>query len=122
MFCFLFPQIGGKVKGHAGKPGEVIISIAEEENVSFIVCGSRGSGNLRRTLLGSISDYVLHHAHMPVVICKHKDANKEHGSGSPSLKHRILNSPLFKRKNKDSPKGSPQLARKTDSDSEAKDG
>lgn len=117
-------QIGGKVKSVAGKPGEVIVTVADEEKAFFIICGSRGKGTLRRTLLGSISDYVLHHSHVPVFICKHKDLHKEHGgSASPSLKHRIMNSPLFRRKNKDSPKNSPKLDRKsaTDSDAETKD-
>ncbi|XP_052779571.1 uncharacterized protein LOC128216907 [Mya arenaria] len=113
--------IGGKVKSVAGKPGEVIVSVADEEHALFVICGSRGKGTFRRTFLGSISDYVLHHSHIPVFICKHKDLHKDlvpPGSGSPSLKHRLLNSPLFRRKNKDSPKNSPKLDRKkTDSES-----
>ncbi|XP_045165284.1 uncharacterized protein LOC123529132 [Mercenaria mercenaria] len=109
--------IGGKVKSVAGKPGEVICTVAEDEHALFIICGSRGIGNFRRTLLGSISDYVLHHSHIPVFICKHKDLHKEHVS-SPSLKTKIMNSPLFRRKNKDSPKNSPKVGRKkTDSES-----
>ncbi|WAR25401.1 Y1101-like protein [Mya arenaria] len=114
-------MIGGKVKSVAGKPGEVIVSVADEEHALFVICGSRGKGTFRRTFLGSISDYVLHHSHIPVFICKHKDLHKDlvpPGSGSPSLKHRLLNSPLFRRKNKDSPKNSPKLDRKkTDSES-----
>ncbi|KAH3880614.1 hypothetical protein DPMN_004533 [Dreissena polymorpha] len=96
--------IGGKVKSVAGRPGEVIVTVADEEKALFVICGSRGKGTLRRTFLGSISDYVLHHSHAPVLICKHKGFQKDLGTESPSLKHRIMNSPLFKRKNKDSPK------------------
>ena len=112
VFVFRLFQIGGKVKSVAGKPGEVIVHVADEEKAEFIVCGSRGKGTLRRTLLGSISDYVLHHAHIPVVVCRHKDTHREVGLGtpksSPSLKHRILNSPLLRRRNKDSPKKFPE--------------
>ena len=36
----------------------------------MIVMGTRGLGTVRRTILGSVSDYVLHHAHCPVIICK----------------------------------------------------
>lgn len=105
--------IGGKVKSVAGKPGEVICSVADEEHALFVICGSRGKGTFRRTFLGSISDYVLHHSHIPVFICKHKDFHTEHAAvGSPSLKQKIMNSPLFRRKNKDSPKNSPKLDRK----------
>jgi len=118
--------VGGKVKSVAGKPGEVICSIAKEEHALFIVCGSRGHGTLRRTFLGSISDYVLHHTSIPVFVCKHKELHEKHGifsspKGSPSLKHKIMNSPLFRRKNKDSPKSSPSLLRKNRTESETSD-
>lgn len=68
--------IGGKVKSVAGKPGEVVCHVADEEQASFIVCGTRGHGRLRRTFMGSVSDYILHHAHVPVFVCRHKDSHK----------------------------------------------
>lgn len=52
-----------------GKPGEAICKFLKEENASMVVMGSRGASVLRRTILGSVSDYVLHHAHIPVIIC-----------------------------------------------------
>ncbi|XP_064649573.1 universal stress protein Slr1101-like isoform X2 [Lineus longissimus] len=51
------------------KPGEAICHIAQEENADLIVTGTRGLGAIRRTVLGSVSDYVLHHAKVPVLIC-----------------------------------------------------
>lgn len=66
-------KIGGKVKSVGGKPGEAIVDAAKEENAAFIVVGSRGMGAVRRTLVGSVSDYILHHSHIPVVVCRHKD-------------------------------------------------
>ncbi|XP_064649043.1 universal stress protein in QAH/OAS sulfhydrylase 3'region-like isoform X2 [Lineus longissimus] len=82
----------GKVKHklhvleHVGKPGEAILKIAEEEKANLIVLGTRGLGAVRRTILGSVSDYVLHHAHIPVLVCheeethdKHHHHNKHHG-------------------------------------------
>lgn len=54
---------------HIGaKPGEHISRLAKEQQIDLIVMGSRGIGRIRRTLLGSVSDYVLHHAGIPVVI------------------------------------------------------
>ena len=52
-------------------PGESIVAVAIEEQVSMVVLGTRGLGKLRRTILGSVSDYVLHHVHCPVAICSH---------------------------------------------------
>ncbi|KAM7541633.1 hypothetical protein Aperf_G00000040670 [Anoplocephala perfoliata] len=50
------------------KPGEGIVAMVNEMNIHFIVMGSRGLGTFRRTILGSVSDYVLHHAQVPICI------------------------------------------------------
>lgn len=60
---------GKFVKKH-GNPGEAIIAVAEKEKANLIVTGCRGMGLLRRTFLGSVSDYVMHHAHCPVLVCR----------------------------------------------------
>jgi len=52
------------------KPGQVIVSVAAEEKATMIIMGTRGMGMIRRTVLGSVSDYVVHHASCPVVICR----------------------------------------------------
>ena len=52
-----------------GKPGEAICNAVKESEADFVVMGSRGLGTVRRTILGSVSDYVLHHAHLPVIVC-----------------------------------------------------
>lgn len=53
----------------AEDPGEGIIRAAEELGADLIVIGSRGMGLVRRTILGSVSDYVLQHSHIPVAVC-----------------------------------------------------
>ena len=69
-----FPlQIESKIQQLHGYPGHSLIKAAEDKDAGMIICGSRGQGLIRRTILGSISDYVLHHARMPVIICKHED-------------------------------------------------
>ncbi|RUS75382.1 hypothetical protein EGW08_016872 [Elysia chlorotica] len=71
--------LGGHVKSVGGKPGEVIVKVSKEVNAALIVLGSRGMGTLRRTLMGSVSDYVMHHSHIPVLVCKHPDVHEHHG-------------------------------------------
>ncbi|XP_076814281.1 universal stress protein YxiE-like [Clavelina lepadiformis] len=55
--------------GKPSKPGETILAVADQEGCEMIVMGSRGLGTIRRTLLGSVSDYVIHHAKIPVIVC-----------------------------------------------------
>ncbi|KAK2187585.1 hypothetical protein NP493_161g03014 [Ridgeia piscesae] len=54
----------------SNKPGELLVQTAIEEKAIMIVTGSRGLGKMRRTILGSVSDYVLHNAQCPVFICR----------------------------------------------------
>ncbi|KAJ8301682.1 hypothetical protein KUTeg_020669 [Tegillarca granosa] len=64
-------KLQGTVKSiHSIKPGEGIVKMSKDEKVSYIVIGSRGLGTIRRTLLGSVSDYVVHHADVPVMVCR----------------------------------------------------
>jgi len=58
------------VLSYTGKPGEAICSVAKDEQATLVVMGSRGLSTVRRTLLGSVSDYVIHHAHCPVAVVK----------------------------------------------------
>lgn len=51
-----------------GKTGEVICRVAKEKNAFLVVMGSRGLGTIRRTILGSVSQYVIDHAHIPVTV------------------------------------------------------
>ncbi|XP_002162124.1 universal stress protein Slr1101 [Hydra vulgaris] len=49
-------------------PGESICRIAKEKNVQTIIMGQRGLSAMGRLFLGSTSDYVLHHTHIPVIV------------------------------------------------------
>ena len=51
-------------------PGEFVVKNATKKQVKMVVMGTRGLNRLRRTLMGSVSDYVLHHAHCPVMVVK----------------------------------------------------
>ena len=48
--------------------GNTICKIAKETNAACIVMGQRGMGAIKRAVMGSVSDYVLHHAHVTVLV------------------------------------------------------
>ncbi|KAL3308219.1 hypothetical protein Ciccas_013254 [Cichlidogyrus casuarinus] len=50
------------------KPGEAICSHAKEAGMDVVVIGNRGLGTMKRAILGSVSEYVLHHASIPVAL------------------------------------------------------
>ncbi|XP_061174503.1 universal stress protein YxiE-like [Saccostrea echinata] len=60
--------IEGQVVMVKGDPGPTVTKVAEEYNAAYIVTGTRGHGKIRRTILGSVSDYVVHHSPVPVLI------------------------------------------------------
>jgi nucleotide-binding universal stress UspA family protein len=64
---------GGEVaESHlrTGRPDAEIVDLAEEIGAGLIVMGSRGFGPVRRTLVGSVSDSVVRHAHCPVLVVR----------------------------------------------------
>ncbi|XP_020266522.1 universal stress protein A-like protein [Asparagus officinalis] len=61
-----------------GDPKDVICQAAEEMHADLLVVGSRGLSMLRRAFLGSVSDYVAHHANCPVLISKPPKSHSKH--------------------------------------------
>ena len=64
------------VSPHGHEAWHEIVDYAHKVGAGAIVIGSRGQGELRRTLMGSVSDSVLHHSHVPVIVCRNKDDHK----------------------------------------------
>lgn len=54
-----------------GRPGSVIVELAEEMLADLIVVGSRGLGPWGSLLLGSVSTDVVDHAPCPVLVARH---------------------------------------------------
>ncbi|VDL60759.1 unnamed protein product [Hymenolepis diminuta] len=52
----------------AEKIGDAIIKQAEKIGAHMIIMGTRGLGAIRRTLLGSVSDYVIHESPITVTV------------------------------------------------------
>src|SRR5829696_2934460 len=66
-------EAGGEIaQAHPrfGRPYAEIVYLAEELEAGMVVVGSRGEGGVRRALLGSVSDSVVHHAHCPVLVVR----------------------------------------------------
>ena len=61
-------QVLNREKSESESVGRTICNMVKEMNPTCVVIGQRGLGTVKRTLFGSVSDYVLHHAHLPVVI------------------------------------------------------
>ena len=77
---FIILQVHGTIKQFQGNPGEQICLAADKEGADMIITGTRGQGKLRRTLLGSVSDFILHHSHVPVMVCRHTPEPAKHNS------------------------------------------
>ena len=56
-----------------GRTDAEITALAEEIGAGLIVVGSRGLGGIRRTMLGSVSDSVVRHAHCPVLVVRKEE-------------------------------------------------
>ncbi|MGV3467380.1 MAG: universal stress protein [Heyndrickxia sp.] len=53
-----------------GEPAVQIVHLAEKEEYQLIVIGSRGLGNIKEMMLGSVSHKVSQMSHCPVLIVK----------------------------------------------------
>jgi nucleotide-binding universal stress UspA family protein len=53
-----------------GESSREIVAAAEEVKANVIVMGSRGLGQIGGLILGSVSERVLHRAHIPVLIVR----------------------------------------------------
>lgn len=57
-----------KLKVKTGKPFSEIMMTAAEEKVSIIVIGSHGKSNVKEMLMGSVSENVIRHAGVPLLV------------------------------------------------------
>ena len=68
-------KIKGSVMFEVGRPGETVIQAAEKNQATMIIMGTRGFGLVRRTILGSVSEYVIHHTKVPVTVVPRETQN-----------------------------------------------
>ena len=55
-----------------GEAGEAIVAAADSEDADLIVVGSHGRSGVSRFFIGSVSDFVVRHAHCPVMVVRGK--------------------------------------------------
>lgn len=63
--------VQGEYRQIYGQAGRTIAKVAKEEGIDLIVVGRRGRSGLGELFLGSVSNYVLHHAPCSVLIVQH---------------------------------------------------
>lgn len=68
--CFPNANIEIGTRTLLGAPGKMIVETAQEWGADLIVVGSHGYGFWSRTLLGSVSDSVVHHAPCSVLVTR----------------------------------------------------
>lgn len=68
-------QLAVNLMLETGSPHQTIVNITEQLEPDWIIMGSRGASNLKEIVMGSVSQYVLHHVQCPVMIVKDNDKN-----------------------------------------------
>ncbi|KAK3146072.1 hypothetical protein QOZ80_3BG0261270 [Eleusine coracana subsp. coracana] len=63
-------QVRATVAVVEGDAKEAICQAVEQMHAGLLVLGSRGLGKIKRAFLGSVSDYLTHHATCPVLVVK----------------------------------------------------
>jgi nucleotide-binding universal stress UspA family protein len=54
----------------AGDPSEVIVEIAESGDFHLILMCTHGMGAAKRLLIGSVTNKVVHHSSVPVIVIR----------------------------------------------------
>ena len=62
--------LAGQSRIDFGKPGDVILRIAEDLSVDLIIMGTKPHSPLRRRFLGATVDKVIDHAHCSVLVVR----------------------------------------------------
>jgi nucleotide-binding universal stress UspA family protein len=58
------------VKVESRHPHEAIVATAESKKADLIVMASHGRSGIKSLLLGSVTEKVITHSHLPVLVCR----------------------------------------------------
>jgi nucleotide-binding universal stress UspA family protein len=59
-----------------GPPAEAIVDVARDRHAKVIVLGSRGYTGLRASMIGSVSNAVIHHSPCPVLVVRREESEQ----------------------------------------------
>ncbi len=59
-----------EIEIRVGSPANEVVAFAADKQADLIVVGSRGHGAVKRMLLGSVADRVVHLSHGPVFVVR----------------------------------------------------
>ena len=67
-----------------GLPGSAIVEAADESDCDVIVMATHGRSGLRRTVLGSVADYVVRNVSVPVLLVRPQEGDGSRGADAES--------------------------------------
>ncbi|KAJ1719385.1 hypothetical protein LPJ53_005850 [Coemansia erecta] len=67
-----------------GNPKEVLVASTNIKKPTMIVMGTHGRGSVKRFLMGSVAEYVLHHSSIPVVIVPNGSGRASASTSTPA--------------------------------------
>ncbi|KAJ3299637.1 hypothetical protein HK104_007978 [Borealophlyctis nickersoniae] len=90
----------------SSKAGELICKVADELQPAMLVLGSAGKSHVQGLLIGSVSNYCIQHAGVPVIVARMTPADEEKsargrrlsfsGQGSAAEQRKRSKSPLIR--------------------------
>lgn len=63
-------HVNYKIDVRFGKPFKEILNSAKENDANLIIMGSHGRGKIEELLVGSVTENVIRHSHIPVLVVK----------------------------------------------------
>jgi len=65
-----FPAERVRLHVSGGKPGQDIVEMAKRLDSELVVMGTHARGGIRRWIVGSVCEWVLHHCPCPILVCR----------------------------------------------------
>lgn len=87
-------NVSAEFSHEVGEPGRAICSLAQRWGADLIVVGRRGNRGLAEMILGSVSNYVVHHAPCSVLVIQGEAFDEELAAADRASSSSIQSSSL----------------------------